>query len=311
MDLHYTSTILFDWCGELVVFQFVLKFKVHLSGAWCWDDSWVLHSGNYMALSLLMAGAMWNCCNLGICSVYTMQSCTSLQSHFIWSHICRVHVWDLFFNATAVTQEWNRHWNKSLHRKLTLEKKFLQLGFEPMTFQSWVQRSIIELSLLPAQFFFLLWENHSKFRWLDCFLTPEHVIFPVKLFVVCKLFIVELNNMWDKCEHFSKCKFLRYHFSQLFAFFVFISNMTRIKYKFMCTCGLWPRAIASSNLFSYQSNLLMTDHWKSEAKWSRCCCDGISFGKLALLRYPYLWTLSYSLLMRCENKWMKHYLYPI
>ena len=35
-----------------------------------------------------MAGPMWNCC----CSVYTIQLCTSLQCHFIQSHIGRVHV---------------------------------------------------------------------------------------------------------------------------------------------------------------------------------------------------------------------------
>ena len=43
--------------------------------------------------------------------------------------------------ATAVTQGWNGYWNKSQHRKLTLEKKILpplQQGLKPTTFQSWV-----------------------------------------------------------------------------------------------------------------------------------------------------------------------------
>ena len=177
-----------------------------------------------------------------------------------------------------------------------------------MTFRSWVWCSVTELSPLPSQILFLALGKPLEVQVTWLFSYPrglEHVIFPVKLFVVCKLFIVELNNMWDKCEHFSKCKFLQYHFSQLFEFFVFISNMTRIKYKFIRTCRFWPRAIASSRLFSYQPNLLMTDHWKSEAKWSRCCCDGISFGKF-LLMYLYFRTLLYSLVMSCENKRMKH-----
>ena len=33
-----------------------------------------------------MAGAPWNCCCLGTCSVYTLQPCTSLQCYFIQSH---------------------------------------------------------------------------------------------------------------------------------------------------------------------------------------------------------------------------------
>ena len=210
------------------------------------------------------------------------------------------------FSCSAVTREWNRHWNKSPHRKLT-EEEISPAGIRTHDL------SIMSLVLchwtIPAPFA----------NFVSCFgkttrSSGDLIVFlPQRTWacnlphqiVVCKLFIVELNNMWDKCEHFSKCKFLQYHFSQLFEFFVFISNMTRIKYKFIRTCRFWPRAIASSRLFSYQPNLLMTDHWKSEAKWSRCCCDGISFGKF-LLMYLYFRTLLYSLVMSCENKRMKH-----
>ena len=48
----------------------------------------------------------------------------------------------IFLRATAVTQEWNSFRNNSQHRKLSLEKKILLpllQGFEPVTFQSWVQ----------------------------------------------------------------------------------------------------------------------------------------------------------------------------
>ena len=96
--------------------------------------------------------------HLGASSVYTMQPCTSLQCHLIPSHICRMHVclgvachlhfWQNvqgLLHATVVTQRWNRYWNESQHRKLTLdwlEKKILlplMLGLKPATFwsQSW------------------------------------------------------------------------------------------------------------------------------------------------------------------------------
>ena len=82
------------------------------------------------------AGATWNCCRLGACSVYSIQPCTTLHCHFIQSHMrtvyvclavtCRLHFWqndrDLL-RATAVTRRWNGYRNKSQHRKLTLEKK--------------------------------------------------------------------------------------------------------------------------------------------------------------------------------------------
>ena len=39
-----------------------------------------------------MAGGKWNCCHLGTHSVNTIQPCTRLKCHFIWSHIYRVPV---------------------------------------------------------------------------------------------------------------------------------------------------------------------------------------------------------------------------
>ena len=81
-------------------------------------------------------------------SVYTIQPCTSLQRHFMQSHIHRVHVclavtchlhfWrndqDLLC-ATAVTQGWNGYRCESQHWKLTLEMKILPPELKPMTFQ--------------------------------------------------------------------------------------------------------------------------------------------------------------------------------
>ena len=59
---------------------------------------------------------------------------------------------DLLY-ATAVTQGWNRHRNKSQHRKLTLEKFCPPPlpGIEPTTFGPRVQDSTMELSLLPGE----------------------------------------------------------------------------------------------------------------------------------------------------------------
>ena len=96
-------------------------------------------------------------CCLGLSSVYTIQQCTSLQCHFIQSHIGRVYVclsvtchlhfwqndWDLL-RTTAVTEGWNGYWNTSQHRKLTLEKKILLPllpGLKPGTLWSRGRRS--------------------------------------------------------------------------------------------------------------------------------------------------------------------------
>ena len=47
----------------------------------------ILRSGVLSDSCLVMTGTTWNCCRLSACSAYTIQSCTSLQCHFIESHI--------------------------------------------------------------------------------------------------------------------------------------------------------------------------------------------------------------------------------
>ena len=100
-----------------------------------------------------MAGATWNCYRLGILfRVHHMtmhhvshhfMPCHFMPCHFMQSHICRVHVYlavtchlhfwqkdqDLFIatGSTAVKRGSNRYQNKSQHKKLTIEKKILQL----------------------------------------------------------------------------------------------------------------------------------------------------------------------------------------
>ena len=98
------------------------------------DSEWVTVSfyGVLTAFSgCCMAGATWNCSCLGASSVYTIQLCTSLQCHFIQSHIGRVYVYlavtchlrfwgnnrDLL-RATAVTRKWNGYRNKKSAQKV-------------------------------------------------------------------------------------------------------------------------------------------------------------------------------------------------
>ena len=143
-----------------------------------------------------MAGATWNCCSLGASSVYTIEPCTSLQSlhskppekcrvYACLAIICHLHVWqndrDLS-RATAVTRGRNGYWNKSQHRKSTLEKKISYCSCRdsnPGPFDHESEALITELSPLldctfPApcfctslylcQFFQIFLENLSRLK---------------------------------------------------------------------------------------------------------------------------------------------------
>ena len=80
----------------------------------------------------------------------TMHHVTSCKATYVkCMHVlavtCHPHFWqndrDLLC-ATVVTQGWNGYWNKSQHRKSTLEKKILLphlQWFKPTTFQSRIQ----------------------------------------------------------------------------------------------------------------------------------------------------------------------------
>ena len=87
-----------------------------------------------------------------LCTPYNHAPCHFMQSHILKVYAClavtcHLHFWqndrDLL-RATVVIRGWNGYWNKSQHRKSTLEKKILppfQQGFEPAIFQSRVRRS--------------------------------------------------------------------------------------------------------------------------------------------------------------------------
>ena len=100
---------------EATIALFSASEQTHCTLLWLSDCSFTQHGFEHppkwlqhCRLVVYMAGATWNCCHLATISVYTIQPCTSLQWHFIQSHIGRVHVhfwqndWDLL-RVTAVT----------------------------------------------------------------------------------------------------------------------------------------------------------------------------------------------------------------
>ena len=71
--------------------------------------------------------------------------------------------WPVSFSCQCGNVEWNGH-NKSQHRKLTLEKKFLLPELDLATFRSRVRRSTNKLSWLPFTTTFVIatcsFQNH-------------------------------------------------------------------------------------------------------------------------------------------------------
>ena len=87
-----------------------------------------------------------------LCTPYNHAPCHFMQSlirkvYACLAVTCHLRFWQNdrgLLRATAVTRGWNGYWNRSQHRKLSLEKKILpplQQGFEPATFRSRVRRS--------------------------------------------------------------------------------------------------------------------------------------------------------------------------
>ena len=104
-------------------------------------------------------------CETAAISVAVHIQCTPYNHVPVYSisHVCRVHTcvfscnlplhfcqnnWDPSY-ATVVTWGWNRYWNKSQHRNLTLEWKILPPLLKPVTIWSQVRYSTTELSPLP------------------------------------------------------------------------------------------------------------------------------------------------------------------
>ena len=137
------SCVVSKWATEAFYSAFWLRIQVMY-----WQRYWLLHG--WCHVKLLPS-------RLSTRSVYTIQLCTSMQCHFLQSHIhrvyvflavtCLLHFWqndqDLL-RATAVTLVCNGNRNNNQHRKCTLEKTILRPflpGLEPATFRSRVRRS--------------------------------------------------------------------------------------------------------------------------------------------------------------------------
>ena len=126
---------------------------VCLLHGWCWYHVKLLPSQR----TFLFVVVVFVC----LFVLYIIQPCTSLQYHFIRSHVRCVHVCliltcSLHFRpndrdllrATTVTRGWNGYRNKRQHtQKMTQEKKNKILlsvlpGLDPATFRSRVRRSV-------------------------------------------------------------------------------------------------------------------------------------------------------------------------
>ena len=146
-----------------------------------------------------------------LCTPYNTAPWVFMRSHIRKVHACLAVTWHLHFwqnnrdllRATAVTRGWNGHRNKSQHRKLTLEKKFippLLHGLEPATFQSRIRRS--NHWAIPA----LVLSAHATFSHLHkdgykC--VCSSVALPVSVFYLCLCFSLSLSPRWTQNLNFS------------------------------------------------------------------------------------------------------------
>ena len=133
------------------------------------------------------------------CTPYNYAPCHFIQNHIRKVHACLAVTCRLHFRlndrdllrATAVTRGWIGYRNKSLHRKLTLEKKFLpplQQGFEPATFQSWVRRS--NHWAIPAPI--------GTFVYTYMLEQPQHSLLVNNSTVVRHQGLLHIGNVWWK-----------------------------------------------------------------------------------------------------------------
>ena len=163
-----------------------------------------------------------------------------MQSHIRKVYVClavtcHLHFWQNdrgLLLATAVTRRWNGYWNKSQHKKLTLEKKILlplQQEFEPATFRSRVRRcnhwaiptpqtgTFESHSCFEPQFCHTGSTSTSSLRFVDTFNQSQTSIQHnyIHDFMNMKENILFLRNEWTKGEvdktdrtHLGKCTLL-------------------------------------------------------------------------------------------------------
>ena len=103
-----SSVFLLAWKIIIIIHFYIALFsaleQTHCTHFACDLDEWLhpfiarifnIHRSAVLTalFGCCVAGATWNwCCRLSASSVYTIRPCTSLQCHFIQSHIGRLHV---------------------------------------------------------------------------------------------------------------------------------------------------------------------------------------------------------------------------
>ena len=128
-----------DW--DTACFEYWLRW-LHLQC--CLVVKWLVPC----EIAAILAQVLWTPYNHALVYSVTLFQATNIECiHVYLAVTCHLHFWQN--DATVVTWGWNGNWNKSQHRKLTMEKKSLLWGFEPETFWSQVHHSITELSQLP------------------------------------------------------------------------------------------------------------------------------------------------------------------
>ena len=125
--------------------------------------------------------------------------------------------------ATLATRRWNGYWNKSQHRKLTLEKKIrlpLLLGLEPETFRSRVRRSTTEPSLHPQYIRYQNLRHVNCVVWYCCLSLKASVNFQInciwQILLTCRkvYFIIVYKKEPDFFSTWLDCFLLAWLFSR-------------------------------------------------------------------------------------------------
>ena len=179
-------------CGSTWVTGFIARFFLFLF--------YIHQSGVPTALAWLVPHETAAVSAQVLCTPYNHTPCHFMQSHILKVYAClavacHLHFWQNdqdHLCATEVTLRWNRYWNKSQHRKSTLENKILpplQQGFEPATFQSRVRRSNHWAIPAPPPSITVIhiWDKMEQKIWYQTFSWPPrnslsvtHIIYQVK-----------------------------------------------------------------------------------------------------------------------------------
>ena len=130
-------------------------FNIHWNG---YSILWLLVMlHGWCHVKLLLSWHMFRVCHTTM-HQFTVSSYSNphTQVHSCLAITCHLYFYQTdcdVLDATAATQAWSRHQNKSQHRKLMLKKKILRQflpGSKPIACQSHVQHSTTELFPLPS-----------------------------------------------------------------------------------------------------------------------------------------------------------------